>query len=291
MMKTIIHVLVLIYTLMSNDGQAACLNTKVSGQGQAILLMPGFISDERVWQPLANSLAKNYQVHQLSIAGFGKNPACEQAETIYPQVIAELKQYLNTTELDRPIFIGHSMGGLMAYELALADHSELVAAISIDGLPFIGPVFTRTNETTVEDISYQARSIKQLYQHANAKQLKMMTQQGIAIQTKDESRYQDILDMAETSDPVTAANAVYAVMTTDLRLELAKLKTPMLLIGASGGFTQPEQQQAIKTLYQAQLVHSKQIELKMNSRGRHFLMWDQPQWLIETITQFIKEQA
>ncbi len=291
MMKTIFLILILAYTLMSNDTQAACLNTKVSGQGQAILLMPGFISDERVWQPLANSLAKNYQVHQLSIAGFGKNPACEQAKTIYPQIIAELKQYLDETPLVRPIFIGHSMGGLMAFELALADASSLSAAISIDGLPFIGPVFTRTNETTVADLSYQASSIKQFYQHADAKQLKMMTQQGIAIQTKDESRYQDILDMAASSDPTTAANAIYSVMATDLRAALAKLKTPMLLIGASGGFSQPEHQLAVKALYQAQLSQSAHVELKMNNQGRHFLMWDQPEWLMATITQFIKEHA
>mgnify|MGYP000601192451 CR=1 FL=1 len=291
MMKYALFALMLVSLYTGNSVQAACLNAKVLGQGQAILLMPGFVSDERVWQPLAKALAKNYQVHQLSIAGFGKNPACEQAKTIYPQVIAELKQYVSKTELERPIFVGHSMGGLIAFELALSDTLPLVAAISIDGLPFIGPIFTRTNDTTVEDLNYQAKSIQQLYQNADAKQLKLMTQQGVAIQTKDESRYKDIIEMAATSDPTTAANAIYTVLTTDLRSELAKLKTPMLLIGASGGFTQPEQHEAIKALYQAQLVQTKQIELKMNSQGRHFLMWDQPQWLIDKITQFIKEQA
>ena len=291
MLKNIIHLLILSYTLLSNNSQAACLNAKVTGQGQAILLMPGFISDERVWQPIAESLSRQYQVHQLSIAGFGKNPACQQAEHIYPQIIKELKQYITDSPLERPIFIGHSMGGLMAFELALQEKTSLTAAISVDGLPFIGPIFTRTNDITVEDIAYQATSIKQMYQQANAKQMKMMTQQGIAIQTTIENRYTDILTMAENSDPTTAASAIHSVMTTDLRAKLAKLKTPMLLIGAAGGFSQTEQQQAVQQLYQAQLTASKLIELKMNNQGRHFLMWDQPKWLMATIEKFIKEQA
>ncbi|WP_448564800.1 alpha/beta fold hydrolase [Thalassotalea ganghwensis] len=291
MIKNIFHFLILAYSLLSTEANASCLNTKVSGQGQAILLMPGFISDERVWQPIAENLSKDYQVHQLSIAGFGKNPACQQADNIYPQIINEVKQYIAHSSLQNPIFIGHSMGGLMAFELALEKELPLKAAISVDGLPFIGPVFTRTNDTTVDDIAYQATSIKQMYQHANAEQMKMMAQQAISIQTSNTMRYADILTMAENSDPTTAASAFHSVMSKDLRSELAKLKTPMLLIGASGGFATPEQQLAAKQLYQTQLKNSAQVELKMNNQGRHFLMWDQPEWLVAAITQFIKEQA
>jgi pimeloyl-ACP methyl ester carboxylesterase len=269
----------------------SCLITKVSGEGQAILLMPGFISDETVWEELAQSLSNDYQVHQLAVAGFGKNPACNKSEDIFNYVQQEIADYLKNNTLKKPIFVGHSMGGLMAFKLALDSSNGLAGAISVDGLPFIAPVFTRTNNTQVADIQNQALGLKAMYQNATAKELTKMTKQGIMIQTKLPYKHQKILSMAKNSDPATAGSAIYSVMTTDLRADLKELKTPMLLLGASGGFYSAEQHQAAQALYQAQLQQTSNVSLKMNTSGRHFLMWDEPQWLTDTINQFAKERS
>lgn len=37
-----------------------CLVSKTYGEGQSIILMPGFLSDESVWQATADRLAANY---------------------------------------------------------------------------------------------------------------------------------------------------------------------------------------------------------------------------------------
>jgi pimeloyl-ACP methyl ester carboxylesterase len=279
-------------TSINNDtATGSCLVTKVIGEGQAVLLMPGFISDETVWEAVAQSLSSEYQVHQLAIAGFGKNPACDKSNDIFAQVQLEITAYLNQNQLTRPIFVGHSMGGLMAFKLALDTDNGLAGAISVDGLPFIGPVFTRTNKTKVVDIQNQASGLKTMYQNATTKELTMMTKQGIMIQTKLQNKHQDILSMAENSDPVTAGSAIYSVMTTDLRADLKHLKTPMLLLGASGGFYNVKQQKAAQRLYQGQLTETLNVDLKMNTSGRHFLMWDEPKWLQKTIIQFAKERS
>ncbi|WP_286272540.1 alpha/beta fold hydrolase [Thalassotalea hakodatensis] len=272
----------------SNANADSCIVSKVSGSGQPILLLPGFVSDETVWQAVANELKKQYQVHQIAIAGFGKNKACSKAESIYPQVIQEIKGYITNNKLQKPIMIGHSMGGLISIELALVKDINLGGAISVDGLPFIGPVFTRSNETTVEDLSYQATSAKGMYQRATPAQIKNMTKQGISIQTKLKEKYQHLLDMAGESDPITAGSAIYAVMTTDLRKNLDKLQAPLLLVGAAGGFTNKAQQTLLQELYADQLSQASQATLIMNNNGRHFLMWDQPKWLTQTIVKQVE---
>ncbi|WP_419148510.1 alpha/beta fold hydrolase [Pseudoalteromonas 'SMAR'] len=269
---------------------ASCLVSNVSGHGQPLLLMPGFLSDETVWQDVAAEMAKSHQVHQLAIAGFGKNPACDQAEDIFNQALHDVRNYISSNKLNKPVFIGHSLGGLMAFKLALLQDIELSGAISVDGLPFIGPVFTRDSRTQVVDLYHQAESMKNWYQHAHASQIKMLTQQGVAQQTQLKDKYQTLVEMAEQSDPITAGSAIYTVMQTDLRQDLDNLKLPMLLIGAAGGFESKEQQEATRKLYKAQLNHAKQVTLLMNNQGRHFLMWDEPRWLIHTIKQFIKER-
>jgi len=276
-------------TLMPQTAEASCLNSDVSGKGRPILLMPGFISDQSVWQEVTDSLSTSYQVHQLSIAGFGKNKACDKAATIVDAINQELSQYIKSKSLNNAIFVGHSMGGLMAFNLSLDKDVDISGAISVDGLPFIGPVFTRSNATTVDDLEPQAAAIKSMYQQASGAQLAAMTEQGIMIQTNQKSRYQDILDMARQTDGGTAASAIYSVMTTDLRPKMSSLTNPVLLIGASGGFTTKVQHDAMATLYQAQIKDAPNALLIMNTQGRHFLMWDQTEWLVATIEQFIGE--
>ncbi|MCJ8320130.1 MAG: alpha/beta hydrolase [Colwellia sp.] len=268
-----------------------CLNSQISGEGQAILLIPGFVSDHRVWNDVAKALSKSYQVHNLSIAGFGAIPACEQADDIFQQTHDEINAYIKDKHLNKPIVIGHSLGGLMAFKLALNNNTRLLAAISVDGLPFIGPIFTGTNTTKVNDLNNQALGLKAMNQHASSEQLRAMTERNINIQTTIEEKQQLLLTMAQSSDPITAGSAIYTVMTTDLRADLNKLKIPMLLVGASGGFSTHEQQQAAEYLYQQQLDGTKQVSLIMNTNGRHFLMWEQQLWLINLIEKFIEQQS
>ncbi|NRA61839.1 MAG: alpha/beta hydrolase [Psychrobium sp.] len=278
---------VILSTLTSPDANADCLNSEISGKGRPVLLMPGFISDQSVWQEVANALSANYQVHQLSIAGFGKNSACAHATTIVKNVNKELAVYVRENHLNNAIFVGHSMGGLMAFNLSLNKNVKLAGAISVDGLPFIGPIFTRDNATTSHDLKPQATAIKSMYQQADSAQLAAMTKQGLRIQTNQKSRYQDIIDMAKQSDPTTAASAIYSVMTTDLRPKMAMLNNPVLLIGSSGGFSSQAQHKAVESLYRDQIKTATNASLVMNTKGRHFLMWDQADWLITTIEQFI----
>jgi len=266
-----------------------CLNSDVVGEGRPILLMPGFISDQSIWQEITTSLGKNYQVHQLSIAGFGNNKACKGAQDIVKNITDELTDYINGNNLNDAILIGHSMGGLLAFNTSLNPNIKLAGAISIDGLPFIGPIFTRNNATTSEDLMPQAIAIKAMYQQANSEQLIALTKQGLALQTNQKDRYLHIIDMARKSDPTTAGSAIYSVMTTDLRAKLSALNNPVLLVGASGAFETKEQHESIKALYQSQLNNAPQVSLIMNTKGHHFLMWDETDWLLKTIEKFIGE--
>ncbi|MGB0835624.1 MAG: alpha/beta fold hydrolase [Psychrobium sp.] len=294
MKKTLCSLALITASFLSHNQAAAttnqCLNAKVSGQGQAVLLLPGFVSDETVWDEISANLANDYQVHQLSIAGFGKNPACKHASDIASTIKGELANYLNSNKLAEPILVGHSMGGLLAFDASLNPNIKLKAAISVDGLPFIGPIFTRSNQTTAQDLAPQATAIKAMYQNATPEQMVAFTQQGIALQTNNKARYKDILAMAKQSDPHTAGSALSWVMTTDLRPKLANATNPVLLIGASGAFKTEQQHQAAQAMYQAQLTDAPKVSLIMNKQGHHFLMWDQKDWLLTTIKHFIKQQ-
>jgi len=279
--------MVLIFTQFNANATTnhASFQVNVSGQGKNIILIPGLMSNGEVWADMAKYLSKNYRVHVINIAGFAGTPKIKNQSML--RVKRELFTYIQQHNLIKPMIIGHSLGGFMAFWMASSSPDKIGAIISVDGLPFIGPIFTRTNDTTVETLAAQAKQVKQYYAKMTTQQLVAQTKSGIGIQaTSDESKKR-VLDMASKSDPKTVGNAIYTLMTTDLRHSISKIKQPVLLIGATGAFTNEGDKVKAKSLYQQQLTLLNSAKLVMNNHSRHFIMFDQPQWLSDQITQFL----
>ena len=256
---------------------------------QEIILLPGLMSNGSIWKPLAEELSEHQKVHVINIAGFAGTTKIDE------QSLAKVKQdlisYIKENNLIKPSIIGHSLGGFMAFWLASTHPDNIGPIISVDGLPFIGPIFTRTNETTVESLAPQASQIKDFYAQMTSQQLANQARYSINIQAASNTNKEKIIAMAAQSDPKTVGNMIYALMSTDLRESISTIKSPALLIGAAGGFTEDSDRLAVKALYQQQLSKLNGAQLVMNNQSRHFIMFDQPQWLAQEITAFLKQAS
>lgn len=260
-------------------------NVEVIGQDSPVILIPGLMSNGSIWQVVANKLSKTHQVHIISVAGFAGTPKVDNFAL--HRLKQELLTYINHNKLAKPIIIGHSLGGFMSFWLASSSPESIGNIISVDGLPFIAPIFTRTNDSTVESMASQAQYIRNMYINMTPEQLASQTQQGIYIQATSESAQKRIVNMALLSDPTTVGESIYEIMSTDLRPELKHIKSKILLIGASGAFTQTSQQQQVEVLYKQQLEGLTNAKLVMNTQDRHFIMLDNEQWLLDQIQHFI----
>ncbi|WP_046744043.1 alpha/beta fold hydrolase [Kordia zhangzhouensis] len=89
----------------------------VSGNGNALVLLHGFLETSTMWEPFVKQLSKTHKIITIDLLGHG-NTACigyihtmeEMAETVFA-VIKELRL--------RKIYIaGHSMGGYVALAFA-----------------------------------------------------------------------------------------------------------------------------------------------------------------------------
>jgi hypothetical protein len=116
----------------------------------------------------------------------------------------------------------------------------------------------------------------------------LMSDQRIWQQTADQldDRYQ--LQMSAASDPTTVGQAVYELLTTDLRENVAKIQQPVLLLGAGGALPDASMRPAITALYQQQIAKIPQATLRFHWQSRHFIMLDEPQWLLTEINQFLQ---
>ena len=62
-----------------------------------------------------------------------------------------------------------------------------------------------------------------------------------------------------------------------------KISASLLLIGASGGFNSEPEHTFIKSLYKEQLSDKQDASLIMNTNAKHFIMFDDGEWLTDQL--------
>ncbi|GAB4205994.1 MAG: alpha/beta hydrolase [Coleofasciculaceae cyanobacterium] len=92
------------------------LHYEVHGKGKAVVLIHSGGADLRDWELIAPQLAQTYQVITFDGRGAGQSPPLLEPANF----VEDLRQLLDHLHLDRAILVGHSIGGQIATDFALA---------------------------------------------------------------------------------------------------------------------------------------------------------------------------
>lgn len=283
---SILALLTLVFSSTSYaQSSLSSIKVEIKGTGKPIILIPGLMSDASVWRKSAEILSKQHELHLVSVAGFAGQPPIDDISLVKLQ--QDLVNYIRINNLTELTIIGHSMGAFLGYYLALELPDNVGKVIAVDGLPFVSPIFTRTNKTKPSDAKPYAQQIKAQYQSLNNTQLAAMTKQGVFIQATSTQDQTKVIEMAKRSDPKTVGTIMHDLMITDLRDSLKNLKVPVLVLGASGAFRSEAEHEYVENLYKEQFALTELVELRMNRSVRHFIMFDDLPWLLTQINQFI----
>ncbi len=102
------------------------------GGGDSIVLIHGLASTCRIWDFVAPILSREFRVLALDQRGHGESfkPDCGYD---FETMVADLSGFIELLGLTRPLIVGHSWGGDVALELAVA-HPELARGLCfVDG--------------------------------------------------------------------------------------------------------------------------------------------------------------
>src|SRR6185436_7714233 len=89
---------------------------RVVGSGRPMILIPGLACPGDVWDGALAHWSSRYRMHVLTIAGFAGQSSIEPP--LLDTVRRDLLRYLAEQGLDRPVVVGHSLGGFLAWWLA-----------------------------------------------------------------------------------------------------------------------------------------------------------------------------
>lgn len=262
--------------------QCKCFEVQVSGQGPALILIPGVASSANVWQHTVDSLKDRYQLHVLTLAGFaGVKPLPMQSWgdgylTLQQEAIL---RYIDEQKLQKPVIIGHSLGGYLALALAAKAPEKIAGAINVDGLPALGALFANNNAGNKQTADSSNNAAPQRFDPmAMAKSM-----------ANSEQWQQQIVKDMYRSDGMTSGRVMGELMRADLRPELGNIRVPVLTLGAlqhGAPYSTPEQVQAN---YEQQLANApaQYHRFAFARDAKHFIMADAPDWLQQQIDLFL----
>jgi pimeloyl-ACP methyl ester carboxylesterase len=250
---------------------------KISGKGkQAIVFIPGFSCSGDVWNDTKILFEKQFTCYTLTMAGFAG--AVPQAEISFAYWEKSIADYIQQNKINKPIIIGHSMGGGLAMALA-ADYPLLIDRIVVvDALPclaaMMNPSFVAkpNNDCSPLVAQFSALSNSQFYQ---------MQKKNMASLVADTSKQELVVSWSVKSDRKTFATMYCDFSNTDLREKIANVQCPSLILLESYFIN-------FKPSMTEQFKKMKTANLQYATKGLHFIMFDDFIWYQQQIQQFIQ---
>lgn len=270
----------------ATDSTAGKVQVEVVGKGRPLLMIPGLNSSAEVWRETCLAL-KDAQCHLVQLPGFaGAAPADPRPAEFLPAMRRQLLAYLHDGHLGPVVVIGHSLGGLLGLQMAQAEPKAVSALVVVDALPFLPAA--RDPNATVERARPMADELRKGMLATDAVQWQAQLKAGLAGMTRDPQRRAELVRWGETSDRQTTADAMHAVMTTDLRASIASISAPTLVLGSWAGY-QPmgATEESTRAVFRTQYAELQGVQIAMSAQGFHFLMWDDPRWLQGQVQAFL----
>lgn len=275
-------------------GEAAPLDfqgikVEVIGEGRPLLMIPGLNSSSEVWRETCQALQPGVQCHILQLPGFAGQPPV-QAERWLDAMRDCVLSYADHARLARPDLIGHSLGGFVSLKVSIKAPERFAHIVVVDSLPFLGAV--RDPAATAQTIQPMAEGMRAGMLAADEASYRKQTLAGVASLSNQPDRIPTLVEWGERSDRETTAQAMYELMTTDLRPALGAARTPTLVLGSWASYARFGATQAsTRAIFEQQYAAHPSVRIELSDSGYHFLMWDDPKWLQQEVRGFLAQPA
>lgn len=105
-----------------------------AGQGTALVLLHGAGVDLDLWAPQMPAFAAHYRVIALNLPGHGRSPMVSGG---VPEMAEAVMDTLGALGIERAAFIGLSLGGMVALEIASRWPDRAAHLIMVEAVPYV----------------------------------------------------------------------------------------------------------------------------------------------------------
>jgi pimeloyl-ACP methyl ester carboxylesterase len=255
---------------------------------RTLILIPGLACGASVWEDTIAQLKKDYRIYAVTLAGFdGVAPVKPPVGDAWLQAFVRL---IEDENLDRPVIVGHSLGGNLALRLAARYPRRVGAVIAVDSLPIFPPL---EPGESLETRRTQMALVTTLMQFASKEQFALQAEQAARFLVTDPEHAKRVKEMMLNSDRATYTGAVLDLATTDVRPELKKIEVPVTVLipvwpqKAQEGDPPPTEGD-LRKIYGDAFAGTPDLQLEVIADSRHFIMFDQPERFHEVLRRALE---
>jgi pimeloyl-ACP methyl ester carboxylesterase len=260
------------------------------GKGRPLILIPGLASGSWAWQDAIRAFSPEHTVYVLTLPGFDGRPAAGPPPLANAR--AAVEELIASRHLDKPVIVGHSLGGTLGLAVAEDQPAQLGGVVSIDGLP----VMPGTEDMPPAARAQAAQRIQAGLARATPDAFASQQQAYMrTIGVMDMGKADDLARLSARSDPASVAQYTADDLQLDLRPGLKTIAAPVLVLvpyfdlDAAAQAGQPPVTEAVKADYYRSLMDgTPKLQVQTVAPSRHFAMIDQPQKVIDAIQAFLK---
>ena len=245
------------------------------GDGPPLLILHGLFGSGRNWTSIAKKLAESRKVMTVDLRNHGESPWHD--EMTYAAMADDILRLIEKEKLEKPVVLGHSMGGKAAMVAAMTEPDAIGALIVAD----IAPVsYGHSHDPYVDAMRALDLSTVQRRGEADAALSVAITDKGIRgfllhnlIFEEQGPRWRLNLDaiadnMAALTDfPIPVAEEIFT-------------GPSMFVVGAKSDYVQPDHHASIRQYFPA-------ASILMIAGAGHWLHAEKPAEFIETVASFL----
>ncbi|MCS0613216.1 alpha/beta hydrolase [Massilia kyonggiensis] len=258
---------------------------KARNSGRPLILIPGLASGSWVWQDTIRAFAPDHAVYVLTLPGFDGRPPAGPAP--FAAARAAVEELIASRRLDKPVIVGHSLGGILALAVAEDRPSAVGGIVSIDGLPVMPGA---EDMTPPQRAQFAERMRAQVGNQPPARFAQQQQGYMRTIGVMDMAKADALAQLTARSDPASVGTWAADVVTVDLRPGLKSIQAPVLAIvpyldldSSQQGLTPA----AKADYYRALMEGTPKLQVVTVAPSRHFAMFDQPQAVTAAIRTYL----
>jgi pimeloyl-ACP methyl ester carboxylesterase len=250
----------------------------------SIIIIPGLACGPWEWAREITLLSRNDTVYALTLSGFDGRPYTISGDP-FDEFSRNFWALLDARKIERPVVIGHSLGGTLALTLAEEHSDRLAGVLALDGLP-VFPALAQADASAREKAARGASAQIAAVTHDQLVAYERVYMQQIG--TLDPSLVEPTAALEARSDPKGIAAWISADLSRDLRPGLVRITIPLIELMPYASPSPYTQAQTV-SFYQSLLLDASTASVVPIENARHFAMLDQPEAVDAGIKQLLAQ--
>lgn len=275
--RKVVLLCVVLWEMMGTSFAQSFSVQRIGNGKQAVVLIPGFACSGDVWHQTVDTLRGDYTCYVLTMPGFaGIAPETNPSFDNWTRQIAD---FIRGENIERPILIGHSMGGGLALNIASTYASLVKGIVVVDALPCLAAIYNPDFQAKkISDDEFAEAGVR--FIGMSYELFRRQAYISATSLTTDSLRYDDLVKWSLSSDRKTYAKMYYDYSNVDLRSAIKNISVPALVL------LEPSFKK-IAPMIEQQFRDLTSLRLEYANKGLHFIMFDDWEWYIQQIMSFL----